>query len=417
MTQPTARSRHFEIAEWQELPIGPEGASPTEAEALWAAARGAASRMKLPAEAVLLRTHTGLRAGQVCGMIVAGGVSLEILPKVDGALPACRRALVRMLAVAEGLPVSEGELAELAPQGHDLLDLFIDLFASRLSEALRGGLDRAYAAQDDLLPLLRGRLDLPRQMGQRPLDPSRLHCRFDELSEATPLNRLFKSCLLAVQRAAGRASTRRRIADLLARFDTVPASPRPLAERIRLDRASARFGPALQLARFLLAADWQSTTAGGAEGLALLFPMNHLFERYVATSLCTALPGEVTAQATGKTLLTNGQFRLIPDLMIATPGGPLIIDTKWKRLDPAAGEPLGVAQSDLYQLAAYGTAHQAAGLILLYPSHAGLGQAGLHRNWSFAGTGLGIEIWSLDLIRPLDAVEWLGRVTGRCMAG
>lgn len=398
MIEGTAPARHFEIREWRELPIGPEGVSTTEAEQLWAAARSAAVRLKLPSEAVLTRTHTGLKAGQVCGILQAGGVTVEILPKIDGDLPECRQALVRMLAASEGLPIADGEIVALAPQGRDLLDIFVDLFLTRLEDAVRAGLDRRYDSQDDLLPLLRGRLDARQQLSRRPLDPSRLHCRFDELTEITPLNRLFRSGLDLLHRLARRAGTRRRIVALLSRFDNVPPSLRPLEEAIKLDRMTHRFAPALRLARLLLAAEWQSTTSGRAQGLALLFPMNILFEKFVASQVSHHVPqGSLVAQSKEKALLSNGHFRLIPDLILLGPSGKTVVDTKWKELDPSDGETFGVAQADLYQLLAYGTSHQAARLVLLYPHHGRLGSEGVHRSWTFSGTGLCIDIASLDI--------------------
>src|SRR5690606_18277850 len=149
-----------------------------------------------------------------------------------------------------------------------------------------------------------------------------------------------------------------RLLDLLPRFERVANSPRPLAESVMLDRMTARFRPVLALARLLLAGDYQSTSAGAAPGVALLFAMNELFERYVGRCLRAALPEhDVRLQDARHHLLTHGAFRMVPDIVVPTATRQMILDTKWKRLDAAQGEGLGIAQADLYQLAAYGHAY------------------------------------------------------------
>lgn len=409
MTALWHRRRRFELAEWGYLPIGADGVSEAEAEALHRCAIAGARRLGLPETAVLTRGHRSLRAGQVCGLVVAGGATVEILPKLGHDSAAGRAALIRMLSVAHDLRIADGELAGLGSQRRDLLDLLIALFARRLAEALRPGLARRYEGRRETLPFLRGRLEVKAQLSRRPVAATRLDCRFDALDEDTPLNRLFKACLLRLLPLARREETRRRLLDLLPRFDRVAHAPRPLAEPVTLDRMTSRFRPALALARLLLAGDWQTTSAGSTTGVALLFAMNDLFERYVGRRLCAALPDcGVRLQDARHALLAHGAFRMIPDIVVPTDTGPVILDTKWKRLDPGQGESLGIAQADLYQLAAYGHAYARAArprLAMIYPHVATLGPEGLQRSWRLAGSDLPIAVWTIDTTthRPPDA--------------
>src|SRR5690606_10139205 len=97
------------------------------------------------------------------------------------------------------------------------------------------------------LPFLRGRLEVKEQLTRRPVAPTRLSCRFNTLDENTPLNRVLKACLRHLLPLARREETRRRLLDLLPRFERVANSPRPLAESVMLDRMTARFRPVLAL--------------------------------------------------------------------------------------------------------------------------------------------------------------------------
>ena len=92
----------------------------------------AGQRLGVGEDGVLTRVHGGLRAGQVCGVVAAGGRTLEILPKIDGEDGGVRRALLRMLAMAHELPVELGALAPLERQREDLLEVLIRRFAERL---------------------------------------------------------------------------------------------------------------------------------------------------------------------------------------------------------------------------------------------------------------------------------------------
>lgn len=121
------------LREWETLPVGEGSLTEAEAARLHALAERAARRLKLPQRDVLTRTHQGLQAGQVVGVLAIPGRTVEILPKIEGENDAVPRALIHMLAVAHDLPMADGALAALATQRRDLLELIIRLFAERLA--------------------------------------------------------------------------------------------------------------------------------------------------------------------------------------------------------------------------------------------------------------------------------------------
>ena len=442
-----------------------------ETERLYALAERASQRLphKPP---VLTRTHDGgLKAAQVVGVLaVPGKTPLEILPKIDGDDGAVRKALIHMLAVAHDLRVADGELASLDTQRRDLLEILIGLFANRLLTAVRRGLPRRYIGHEDDLKLLRGRINVIRQVTHLAARPDLLACRFDELSEDTPLNRVLKAAVWRLIRVARTAANARRLAELTARFEFVSDTPDPLREPVRLDRTNTAFHDLHRLARLFLTGDWQSTKSTmGAEatGFTLLFPMNELFEQFIGQSLKRALgSGRVRLQDqrysaliddAGKTA-GNGKpkplFNLKPDAVIETPAGatdppsdldtrwmrqstadghrgrvqpgpPIVLDTKWKRLtphEPRCERTLGVAQSDVYQMLAYARAYGAGRLILLYPWHKELGEhetpdkKGILRTWRVAETGpetaCRLDVAVVDVGRPGTVTDALQAIVG-----
>ena len=373
-----------------------------EAERLYTLAERTRRRLhKKPT--VLTRTHGGLKAAQVVGVLaVPGKTTLEILPKIDGDDGAVRKALIHMLAVAYHLRPADGELASLGTQRRDLLEILIGLFANRLLSAVRRGLPRRYIAYEDDLKLLRGRLNVIRQVTHLAARPDLLACRFDELSEDTPLNRVLKAVVRRLVRVVRTAANARRLAELAARFEFVGDTPDPLREPVRLDRTNTAFHDLHRLARLFLTGDWQSTAGGEATGFTLLFPMNELFEQFIGESLKRALgSGRVRLQDKRYSALIDDKtadkpkplFNLQPDAVIETPVGatelPIVLDTKWKHLtphEPRCEGTLGVVSSDVYQMLAYARAYGARRLILLYPWHKKLDKKGGLRTWKVAET-------------------------------
>lgn len=394
------------VREWQELPIGANGVTEAAARRLHKLAERETRRLRVP-QPVLTRTaRPGLRAGQVVGVLTVPGASLEILPKIDGERDGTiRRSLTRMLAVVLRLPIADSESSPMAPQRRDLLEILVQLFADRLLAAARRGLPHRYRQREDDLPLLRGKLDIRRQLAKHAARADRLSCVYEELSVDTPLNRVLRAAVRRLAPVSRTADNRRRLGELVARLEFVGDSSDPLREPVRLDRTNTAFHRLYALARLFLAGDWQSTSAGRQEGFGLLFAMNDLFEAFVGRCMQAALaPRSVDLQRQDQYALEDSHdsqrrvFRLKPDILL---DDEIVIDTKWKRLVPDKAT-LGVAESDVYQMLAYSRAYRARRLVLLYPWHEDLGKPGICRRWRVSGTSTSFEVATVDVGRPGD---------------
>ena len=383
----------FTIPEYGELRCGGgEGeAGAAQIEALLAAGAAAslglaesARRSGLPPrdedderkpseDRVVRPSRNGLRAAGIVGVLTAGDVTLEILPKIDDALETNakddakpREQLIHMLADALDLPLDMRPDARLGTQDQTLLDVVIISFVSRLEAAVRRGLARRYVAVNDDLPVLRGRLDVRRQYTALLAMPWKVACGFDELSVDTPLNRCLKATLVLLHVHARAEPVRRAIVALLPAFDGVrDRSVEFGAARRQLDRTDRAFHELLDLAELLTRSQYQTSSSGRDAGLALLFDMPTLFERAVATALRrVAGPEErVSTQDTSESLMARSKaFTLKPDIVVRRGDETVILDTKWKRPD---GNP---SSGDAYQMLAYAHAYGARDCILVYPS-------------------------------------------------
>ena len=375
---------------------------------------------------VLEHGRKALRARSVVGVVAAEGCALEILPKIDMREPverkdaAIRRRLVHMLAVVLDIRIDVGAVTELDWQCDTLLEILIRVFSLKLTDAVRSGMPRRYVGCEDDLRALRGSLDISRQFTRHAVNPSRLACRFDELSSDIALNRIMKAAVNLLSRIAQSLSNRRRLQELsftYAEITDVPVSALRWDE-VSIDRTNQRWAELSSLARFLLSNRFQTSTRGASPGFSLLFDMNVLFEEYIGRLIQRAIVGTglratlqggrmycLTEEETGRKL-----FQTRPDILIRHGKEVVIIvDTKWKRIASQVDDPRrGISQADVYQMMAYAKLYRSPRLILLYPHHENLGERdGRMTSHRIGDDEASLEIASFDVSHGQEISERL----------
>ena len=416
------------VLEWQKINYGsdPDDVRTIPHEAADNIAAVAAAS-PLP---VLEHGRKALRARGAVGIIAAEGCSLEILPKIDvgPSRPEIeeseiRKRLVNMLAVAYDMHIDVGMITELQWQSETLLEILIRVFADKLTDAVRKGMPRRYIEQEDDLPVMRGSLDVVRQFTVFAANPSRLACRFDDLSEDMEINRIMKAAVTVLRNTAQSRDNQRRLRELsfiYADISDVPVSTLRW-DKATIDRSNERWRDLLELARLLLENRFQTTTGGSSRGFSLLFEMNVLFEEYIGRLMAKALSRSgmrVVLQGGRRYCLENketnkGSFQTKPDILIKRGGKVVqIIDTKWKRISPHADDQKGgMSQSDVYQMMAYSQIYGCPRLMLLYPHHANI-QAieGIHASYRIADGDATLHSATFDVGKSHKITEQTARI-------
>lgn len=350
-----------------------------------------------------------IKAASYVGVIATPAVRLEILPKIDGlAEEKTRHTLISMIAKAWNVTVHDGEITTLDYQNRDLLELLIGLFARRLQGEVRRGLSRSYRRRTDDLRRLRGKLDVNRQFTSLAVSPQKLACHFDEFTADTPINRLLLCTALYLRRRSVAQDTQRLLSEIVAHFEdveTVSVGQALMATTdLKFDRVTQRWETPARLARLLLLATYQTTHTGDRDGIALLFDMNVLFEAYVAAlarKTLAPLGYKVRAQSPLRRLahgkMNTDAFQTKPDLHVERDGVVVVLDTKWKRLDPSRRN-YDISQGDAYQMHGYAHVYGARSVVLLYPHHDGFaGPAGVQAAWKFEAGGCALELATVDV--------------------
>lgn len=422
----------FTLREWETLPHGEgEGCIPEHfAERLAALARVSTFAGRGGGGVLEDRRHE-LRARGVVGVLATDGCSLEILPKIDVAgeggearkNAAIRKRLVHMLAVALDLKIETGQITELDWQRETLLEILIRIFCSKLTDAVRRGMPRRYIVQEDDLAALRGTLNLPRQFTRHAANPSRLACKFDELSEDIALNRIMKATVAHLSRMSRNPANQQRLRELAFVYADISevAVPALKWDEVIIDRTNRAWQELFGMAQLFLRNRYQTTSAGAGRGTALLFEMNALFEEYVGRLITRALARtEYRGSLQGGRLfcLTSldderAVFQTKPDILIWRSGQVVhVIDTKWKRISSRIDDrKQGVSQGDVYQMMAYAHLYKAPRLTLLYPHHQDLsGSEGLQAQFRISGQETIIETASVDVAVGDDMIARLKNI-------
>ncbi len=409
----------YTLREWETLPHGEGDACIPEhfAERFVALARTSTFAGRSGGGVLEDRRHE-LRARSVVGVLATEGGSLEILPKIDvdqqgnkaKQNTAIRKRLVHMLAVALDLKIETGQVTELDWQRDTLLEILIRIFCKKLTDAVRRGMPRRYILHEDDLTALRGSLNLSRQFTRHAANPSRLACKFDELSDDIALNRIMKATVVHLFRMSRTATTQqhlRELAFVYADISTVSVAALKWDEVV-IDRTNRAWQELFGMAQLFLHNRFQTTSAGSGQGTALLFEMNTLFEEYVGRLIRRALAGteyQVALQGGRLFCLTSIDddrtvFQTKPDILIRHAGRVVhVIDTKWKRISSRIDDrKQGISQSDVYQMMAYAHLYKAPRLTLLYPHHEELSpEEGVQAQFRISGQETILETTSVDI--------------------
>ena len=207
---------------------------------------------------------------------------------------------------------------------------------------------------------------------------------YDEFKADIPQNRILKSALVYLKDKSNSAKNIRQIISFLYLFEEVSECKnleKDLQNLNGQNRLFNHYEVALQWAKVFLQNKSFTSYKGNHLNTAILFPMEILFESYVAHKIKQTYPHWEISTQDKKHFLVNdlnirqNKFRIRPDLVIHHQKLTIVADTKWKIINQnLPSTNYNISQSDMYQLFAYGKKYQINNgnthLILIYPNHA-----------------------------------------------
>jgi len=308
------------------------------------------------------------------------GCQVQVLPKIDfGNDPdkgneETKRVFLKMLRSMKDFPSKVFNDANLKMDRMTLYEIFINMYLQEVRTLVKHGIKSAYVAREDNLNFYKGKLVVNEQIKQNAAHGERFYVRYDEYLVDRAENRLVKATLLKLQSITGSAENQKEIRQLLTAFEMVRPSINYQKDfsKVVIDRNTKDYDMLMRWSRVFLLNKSFTTFSGGHNARALLFPMEKVFESYVAQQLKKTLLNldwEISTQDRSFHLFDSPrQFALRPDIVITRDdGSKIILDTKWKSLVDRPRINYGISQADMYQMYAYAKKYETSEIWLLYP--------------------------------------------------
>lgn len=321
---------------------------------------------------------------------------IEIVPKIDKysivdnddveqnkEAEKSRRKLIQMLSSIGIFKFREFNQASLKELRKPLHEVLINQFLNTVSVLIKRGIRNDYVPVRGEEPFLKGRLQVAEQI-RKPVGRQHLFLiEYDEFIPDRAENRLIHSALVKVSKQSKDSENLRLANEFLFVFGDIPLSNNyqlDFSRWLDRDRTMVHYRPVKEWCEFILNDKSPYSLAGAHHGISYLFPMNTLFEKYVATTLGRKLDKsfQLQEQASSEFLVEQYRdndrqkmFKLKPDIIIQQGNSVVsVLDAKWKLLNSAASEnKFGISQGDMYQLFAYGQKYMkgTGEMFLIYP--------------------------------------------------
>ncbi|MFC0655477.1 McrC family protein [Mongoliitalea lutea] len=321
-------------------------------------------------------TPNGVRFKQFVGVIQAGDLVIEVLPKVgkqaaQGQEAVWSKVLLDMLAECHWMQVEANEKAFLKHRYNSILEAYLEVYVMACEQLLRQGLIKRYRLQDVNCKALKGKLLFGKNIQYNLVHQENFYTRHQVYDQNHLLNQILLKALRLVSTLSKSPLLRDRVQSLLLNFpelNDIHVNAQTF-EKLHYNRKTASYRDAIEIAAMLLLNYRPDISGGSNHVLAILFDMNQLWEEYIFRALFKKKKQGWFIQPQNQKRFwfadNSRSFKLVrPDISVTIDKKVyMIIDTKWKL--PDYNNP---ADNDLKQMFVYNEFWDSKSAILLYPS-------------------------------------------------
>lgn len=302
------------------------------------------------------------------------GTIIEVLPKIANSskVEESQKLLLAMLKTVKDLPFKTFNMAHLNVERLRIFEVFISMFINEMKLLVQKGLKSDYVLHQDNEKFLKGKLLFQNHLKYNLAHKERFFVEYHLYDINRPENRIIKTALRYLFRISNFAKNKKDLHALLNFFDEVQDSLNVDADfkKCSNGRDMRAYEQVLRWCEVFLRGNSFTNSKGDKRATALLFPMEQLFESYVAEHLKKALAlrnYDVRLQD-NKHHLFERKFAMRPDIVVEHKQEEklVVLDTKWKLLNLYSNN-YGISQSDMYQMYAYGKKYKTEKVVLLYP--------------------------------------------------
>lgn len=354
-------------------------------------------------ETVTFKNYVGL-------IQMKNNYQIQVLPKIDfaaGEQDQTKQIFLRMLRSMKDFPSKVFSNANLKIDRMNLYEIYINMYLQEVRQLVKHGLKSAYVGVEDNLTVYKGKLMVNEHIKHNMAHQERFYVGYDEYQMNRAENRLVKSTLLKLQKITTSAENSKAIRQLLTSFELIEPSTNYDKDfsKVVIDRNTRDYEMLMKWSKVFLKNKSFTTFSGTESARALLFPMEKVFEAYVAQNMKKVFGRagwNVSAQDKGHYLFntlngeTHRKFALRPDLVVTRDDDSVVIlDTKWKNLINDRRANYGISQADMYQMYAYSKKYNTSEIWLLYPVNDAMRNVGPIKFDS--GDGVTVSLYFVDV--------------------
>lgn len=307
------------------------------------------------------------------------GTTIEILPKIYSSevedAGRTKKLLVEMLKTLRNSPFKSLQTTSVDIEKMNIFEVFIRMFIDEVFFIVKRGLKCNYETVQLNENVFKGKLKFSEQIRYNYAHKERSYVEYDEFNINRVENKLLKSTLLYLYRHSVSSKNKNDIKTLLNYFIEVEESDDYVGDFAKIvpERNTKDYDTALLWSKVFLTGKSFTSFSGSEVAFSLLFPMETVFESYIATQMNRLLKGTdciLTAQDKKYHLFDEPgkRFLMKPDIVIRNKASKqiFIMDTKWKVLSDAKAN-YGISQADMYQMYAYQKKYDSVNVTLIYP--------------------------------------------------
>ena len=367
---------------------------------------------------------TVVKVNNYVGLIqLKSGYKIEILPKIDFIddkdKNKTKEIFLKMLRSLKDFLGKNFKNADLKISKMNLYEIFISMYLNDVRALVKNGLKSTYVVKEDNIKFYKGKLQVSQHIKMNLAHKEKFYMTYDEFLIDRAENKLVKATLLKLQKLTSSSQNSKEIRQLLTAFELVDASTNYEKDfsKVSIDRNTKDYTNLIKWSKVFLFNKSFTSFSGPASARAILFPMEKIFECYVAEQVRkNFLPDnwEVSIQDKGYHLFIEKNdknsrpiFNLKPDIVLKKESKIVILDTKWKRLISESRKNYGISSVDMYQMYAYAKKYEENGITpevyVIYPKTDVIKES----KYFESNDGAKVNIFFIDLVNVEESLNEL----------
>ena len=310
------------------------------------------------------------------GTIVLDDIQIEILPKIPLVENNIEAEKIRFLEILQSIDYFKEKIfsnSKIEIIDTSILELFIHLFIEEVEKIVKKGLIYKYVDKNENFNVFKGKLDTNSHIKYNFSHKERFFMKFDEFSVNSLENIIIKLTIQKLKKISINPKNKESLNKIGYYFENISILESSIEnlKYLTFDRMNVYYRNAIQWAKIFLNNQSSSIfSTNNGEMSSILFPMETIFENYIANKLVNIIQEKSYNQLTIKVQdnscsifssislnnikVDNNILRIRPDIVIKNKDAKeiFILDTKWKILNKL-DDKFKISTEDVYQMLAY----------------------------------------------------------------